>query len=224
MTLAWTAMTQSEVFLLEEYFESHIRPEYTLALATQEMAESVKNSRKAAREEHTKLLTQFFGLDSAFWPFPNLFPTEGEQKITPAGTIRHISHAEYQMWWDSNAACDINCRITPIPVLNTDEADEIDRRKAEVLAARIEEVQLTFIRHTNPESKADAPVTDADLVYELEKWGISIDKRKITLGDPLEQFGDYVIPIKLHRAVTGQLKVSVVENIHAHETTLGTYL
>ena len=88
------------------------------------------------------------------------------------------------------------------------EAEE--RRGAEAVAARIDALQCVIERRVGETETLYGSVTSADLAEYLDAQQISIDKRKITLGEPIKVLGEYVVPIKLHRAVTAQLKVSVV--------------
>lgn len=44
-----------------------------------------------------------------------------------------------------------------------------------------------------------------------QQLGISIDKKKMQLSDPIKALGNYNIPIKLYKDVTGELTVKVVE-------------
>ena len=43
----------------------------------------------------------------------------------------------------------------------------------------------------------------------LEAKGFTIDRRKISLEDPLKTIGEYHVPVKLHREVTSHVKVTV---------------
>jgi large subunit ribosomal protein L9 len=53
-------------------------------------------------------------------------------------------------------------------------------------------------------------VTSADIAEALEKKGHGLDKRKISLREPIKQLGTYNVPVKLHREVVVQLSVRVV--------------
>ena len=85
-----------------------------------------------------------------------------------------------------------------------------ERRGAEAVAARIDVLQCVIERRVGETETLYGSVTSADLAEYLDEQQVSIDKRKITLGEPIKVLGEYVVPIKLHRAVTAQLKVSVV--------------
>lgn len=88
------------------------------------------------------------------------------------------------------------------------EAEE--RRGAEAVAARIDVLQCVLERRVGETETLYGSVTSADLAEYLDEQQVSIDKRKITLGEPIKVLGEYVVPIKLHRTVTAQLKVNVV--------------
>ena len=43
----------------------------------------------------------------------------------------------------------------------------------------------------------------------LRQKGFTIDRRKISLEEPLKTIGEYHVPVKLHREVTSHVKVTV---------------
>ncbi len=50
-----------------------------------------------------------------------------------------------------------------------------------------------------------------DIENHLKAEGFDIDRKKIHLDQPLKKLGEYVIPIKLHREVTADVKLVVVK-------------
>ncbi|RKI39668.1 50S ribosomal protein L9 [bacterium D16-51] len=44
-----------------------------------------------------------------------------------------------------------------------------------------------------------------------EQLGYELDKKKMVLNEPIKNLGTYIVPIKLHQKVTGELKVVVKE-------------
>jgi len=52
-------------------------------------------------------------------------------------------------------------------------------------------------------------VTSADISDALAAKGFTVDKRKITLAEPIKVVGEYEIPVKLHREVTASVKLTV---------------
>ena len=46
--------------------------------------------------------------------------------------------------------------------------------------------------------------------HELKEQGYEIDRRQIILREPIKRFGNYTVPIRLHREITVELPVSVL--------------
>lgn len=44
-----------------------------------------------------------------------------------------------------------------------------------------------------------------------EQLGLELDKKKMQLSDPIKACGTHIVPIKIHKKVTAELKVKVVE-------------
>ena len=53
-------------------------------------------------------------------------------------------------------------------------------------------------------------VTTGDIADALAAKDITIDRRKIQLGDPLKALGDHPVTIKVHRDVSAQITVKIV--------------
>jgi large subunit ribosomal protein L9 len=80
---------------------------------------------------------------------------------------------------------------------------------AEELLAKLEPVALTFTRKASETGQLFGSVTTADIAAELETKGFEIDRRKISLSEPLKSLGEYTVAVKLHREVTAHIKVQV---------------
>lgn len=80
---------------------------------------------------------------------------------------------------------------------------------AEELLAKLEPVSLAFTRKAGETGQLFGSVTAADIATELEAKGFEIDRRKISLAEPLKSLGDYTVAVKLHREVTAHIKVTV---------------
>jgi len=50
-----------------------------------------------------------------------------------------------------------------------------------------------------------------DIAAALEKEGLSVDRRQISIDEPIKTLGIYTVPVKLHPEVTAALKVWVVK-------------
>jgi large subunit ribosomal protein L9 len=92
------------------------------------------------------------------------------------------------------------------------EAAEGERRQAaEGLAAKLEQVSLTFSARVGEEGKLFGSVTGSDIAHQLEAQGFSIEKRQIDLHEPIKALGVYRVPIKLHADVKPEIKVWVIK-------------
>jgi large subunit ribosomal protein L9 len=85
-----------------------------------------------------------------------------------------------------------------------------EKHKAAELAARIEQLPCTLARPAGESEKLFGSVTTLDLNKFLQEQGISIDRRKIHLSNPIKTLGSYTVALKLHPEVTAQMKVNVV--------------
>lgn len=91
------------------------------------------------------------------------------------------------------------------------EARELEEKtQAEAFAKRLSEAEISIARRVGEHNALYGSVTSADIATALAARGFEIDKRKITLVDPIKALGDVVVPVKIHRDVTAQVKISVV--------------
>ncbi len=86
-----------------------------------------------------------------------------------------------------------------------------DKADAELLAKQYEGVSLTFSRRAGEHDALFGSVTSGDIAHELEGRGFTIDRRRIELNNPIKTIGEYNVPIKLHKEVTTNIKVTVVK-------------
>jgi len=84
-----------------------------------------------------------------------------------------------------------------------------EKVQSEDLAKQMNAVELTFERKTGENDHLFGSVTSGDIAHQLEEKGYTIDRRKISLEEPLKSLGEFHVPIKLHREVTTHLKVTV---------------
>ncbi len=85
-----------------------------------------------------------------------------------------------------------------------------EKQRATELATKIEELPCTLSRPAGENEKLFGSVTTMDLQRFLLEQGISLDRRKIFLPNPIKTLGSFTVPLKLHPEVTAQLKVNVV--------------
>jgi large subunit ribosomal protein L9 len=83
---------------------------------------------------------------------------------------------------------------------------------AQELAARLEQVSLTFSARVGEEGKLFGSVTTADIQQQLEAQGFGmVEKRMIDLHEPIRALGVYKVPVKLHADVKPEIKVWVIK-------------
>ncbi len=80
----------------------------------------------------------------------------------------------------------------------------------ELVAKRLEQTELEFQVLAGEEGKLFGSITNADIAARLGEQGIKLDRRKIELSEPIKQLGEYEVTLKLHRAVSTQIRVKVV--------------
>ncbi len=84
-----------------------------------------------------------------------------------------------------------------------------EKGDAETLAGLLAGVSLEVRRKAGENDQLFGSVTSADISEALAAQGYTVDKRKISLADPIKLVGEYEIPIKLHREVTATVKLTV---------------
>ena len=80
---------------------------------------------------------------------------------------------------------------------------------AEVLAARLAEVVLTFRAKSADSDKLFGSITAADIARKLGDAGFEVDKRHVELDEPIKIIGEHGVPIRLHPEVRPAVKVVV---------------
>ena len=84
-----------------------------------------------------------------------------------------------------------------------------EKSEAEALVTQLNAVELVFARKVGENEHLFGSVTSAEIAHQLEQKGLTIDRRKLQLEEPLRQLGEYHVPVKLHREVTAHVKVTV---------------
>ena len=85
-----------------------------------------------------------------------------------------------------------------------------ERKTAQSLADRVADVECVIARRVGDTDTLYGSVTSADIADALNEQQLSIDKRKIQLKEPLKELGEFMIPVKIHREVTANVKVRII--------------
>ena len=84
-----------------------------------------------------------------------------------------------------------------------------EKVEAEQLSTQLDALELVFERKVGENEHLFGSVTSGDIAQQLEAKGFTVDRRKISLEEPLKTIGEYHVPVKLHREVTSHVKVTV---------------
>jgi large subunit ribosomal protein L9 len=84
-----------------------------------------------------------------------------------------------------------------------------EKGDAQKLAELLAGVSLELSRKAGDSDQLFGSVTTADISDALAAKGFTVDKRKITLAEPIKVVGEYDIPVKLHREITASVKLAV---------------
>jgi large subunit ribosomal protein L9 len=83
------------------------------------------------------------------------------------------------------------------------------RSAAEAYAVRLSHADIVIARRVGEHETLYGSVTAGDIADDLKAKGFEVDKRKISLDEPLKQLGEFTVPIRLHTDVVAQLRVKV---------------
>jgi large subunit ribosomal protein L9 len=83
---------------------------------------------------------------------------------------------------------------------------------ADSVRARIEALTCEERRQASEEGKLFGSVTPQDIVDFLGQHGVTLERRRVLLDEPIKALGEVSVPIRLHPEVTAQLKVHVIRD------------
>ena len=87
---------------------------------------------------------------------------------------------------------------------------DTDRQNAKDIAEKLKSIKVVFEYAAGPDKKLYGSVTAKDIAEALQKnHGIEIDKRKISLANPIKSFGTFTADVKLYTDVSGKITVEV---------------
>lgn len=81
---------------------------------------------------------------------------------------------------------------------------------AEALASKISELQVSIPMKVGEEGRLFGTVTPAAIAKELVLHGYEIDRRNVTIEEPIKTLGVFTVKVKLHPEVSSPLKVWVI--------------
>ena len=87
---------------------------------------------------------------------------------------------------------------------------DVEKQQAMETAEKLKAITVKFVYAAGPDKRLYGSVTAKDIADALKKdHGIEIDKRKITLAEPIKSFGTYKVTVRLFTDVNGTITVEV---------------
>jgi len=86
-----------------------------------------------------------------------------------------------------------------------------EKAEAEELARMLAAVTVTLREKAGEHHQLFGSVTALHIAQALAQQNFQIDRRKIQLEHPIKQLGEYKVPIRLHREVTVEITVQVLQ-------------
>ena len=86
-----------------------------------------------------------------------------------------------------------------------------EKAQATELKGQIEKTSITIKTKAGENGKIFGSITSMDIADELLKQsGLTVDKKKVQLDNPIKAVGETTVSIKLYPEITASLKVNVV--------------
>lgn len=109
-------------------------------------------------------------------------------------------------------ASDGNIKNLAMQKASEQKKKDQEKQDAVELGKVIKELTLEMKHKTGEGGRLFGSITTKQIAEELQKQkNIKLDKRKMTLEEPIKMIGSFEIPIKLHTEVTTTLSVKVSE-------------
>lgn len=86
---------------------------------------------------------------------------------------------------------------------------EAQKTEAADLKRRIEALTITIGAHAGEEGKLFGSVTNIDIERALSGHGITVERRRIILAEPIKELGEFVVPVRVDADVEASLKLKV---------------
>lgn len=85
------------------------------------------------------------------------------------------------------------------------------KNSAQDFSDRLSKVTLVMKANAGEEGKLFGSVTTMDIAEALKNEGFDIDKKKISLDEPIKRLGDHTVNVKIHPEITTNVTVQVVQ-------------
>jgi len=89
---------------------------------------------------------------------------------------------------------------------------EIEKLSAMEQKTKLEAISLTITKKAGENDVLFGSVTTAELEKELKALGVSIEKKKLHLDEPIKRLGNYTLKVKLFKDVDAEIKIAVLKD------------
>lgn len=79
------------------------------------------------------------------------------------------------------------------------------------LSGRLSSASVTIKAKAGEDDKLFGSVTSMDIAEALKAEGFDIDKKKISMDEPIKRLGTHAVTIKIHSDISSQLQVHVIQ-------------
>lgn len=95
---------------------------------------------------------------------------------------------------------------------NEDKIAQEQLEAAQELGKKLGDSKVTVSIKTGEGGRAFGSVSSKEIAAAVQKQlGLTVDRKKVQLKDPLKSLGTFHVPVKLHAKVTAELTVEVTE-------------
>ncbi len=95
---------------------------------------------------------------------------------------------------------------------NDAKIERENKAAAQELASKLKESPVVIKVKTGAGGKLFGAIASKEIAAALEKQtGLEVDKKKILLDEPIKELGMHVIKARLHRDVTAEITLNVVQ-------------
>ncbi len=89
---------------------------------------------------------------------------------------------------------------------------DTDRANAKAISEKLTTFQLLFRVGASEDGRLYGAITSKDIAEKLAAdHGITVDKRKITMTEPIKAYGSYEVDVRLYTDVSGKIRLIVTQ-------------
>ncbi len=95
------------------------------------------------------------------------------------------------------------------------KAEENARKEKAVLQAlaeKLKDVSLTIAAKVHEGEKLYGSIQAGDIAVKIREAGFDLDKKVVTLAEPIKQLGMYTVKLQLHKDIEAKVKLWVISD------------